>query len=222
MRPRLLTFDIFGTVLDWRRGLRDSLRRHGAELRDEDFERVIDLQAALESGPFRPYATIVAMSLSRALDLPMETAAAIGAEAGTWPLYPDSREALRRLRRTAPCVATTNSDAAHARQAQRNLGFDLDGWISAEAIRCYKPDPSFWRHAAARCRANLDRSWWHVSAYADYDLETARRLGITCVYVDRPHARYGPAHLYVRDLAELAARVEAEAIVRSRFASRSA
>ena len=192
--PGLLTFDIFGTVIDWRRGLRESLRRHGA-------------QAALEQGPFRPYASIVGSSLIRALGIPPTAAHAIGAEAGTWPLYPDAREALRRMRRGAPCVATTNSDQSHGRQAQRALGFDLDGWITAEEIRCYKPDPAFWRHVASRRSVALDRSWWHVSAYGDYDLETARGLGLTCVYVARPHARFGPADLYVRDLAELAVRV---------------
>lgn len=207
MRPHLLTFDIFGTVLDWRRGLRESLRRHGAELRDPDFDRVIDAQATIEQGPFRSYAAVVASSLVRALGVPPLTARAIGAEAGTWPLYPDSREALRRLRQFAPCVATTNSDEKHARQAQRGLGFDLDGWITAESVRCYKPDPAFWRHAAARRGVRFDRRWWHVSAYADYDLATARRLGLTCVYVARPHARFGPADLHVRDLAELAARL---------------
>jgi 2-haloacid dehalogenase len=207
MRPQLLTFDIFGTVLDWRRGLRESLRRHGAELRDPDFDRVIDSQASIEQGPFRPYASIVASSLVRALGIPPLAARSIGAEAGTWPLYPDAREALCRLRQIAPCVATTNSDQAHGRQAQRQLGFDLDGWITAEEIRCYKPDPAFWRHVAARRGVPFEGSWWHVSAYADYDLTTARRLGLTCVYVARPHARFGPADLYVRDLAELAARL---------------
>jgi 2-haloalkanoic acid dehalogenase type II len=206
-RPTLLTFDIFGTVLDWRRGLRQSLRRRGSELRDVDFDRVIDAQASIEQGPFRPYASVVASSLVRVLGLPPHTARAIGAEAGTWPLYPDAREALRRLRQAAPCVATTNSDQAHGRQAQRELGFDLDGWITAEEIRCYKPDPAFWRHVAARRGTGFGRGWWHVSAYADYDLGTARRLGLTSVFVARPHARPGPADLHVRDLAELAARL---------------
>jgi FMN phosphatase YigB (HAD superfamily) len=168
---------------------------------------VIDAQASIEQGPFRSYASVVASSLVQALGIPPHTARAIGAEAGTWPLYPDAREALRRLRQRAPCVATTNSDEKHGRQAQRTLGFDLDGWITAEAVRCYKPDPGFWRHAAALRGVPFDRSWWHVSAYADYDLATARRLGLTCVYVARPHARFGPADLHVRDLAELAARL---------------
>ncbi len=207
MRPRLLTFDIFGTVVDWRRGLRASLRRHGAELQTSDFDRVIDLQAALESEPFRPYAEIVAVSLVRAVGIPARTAREIGEEAGTWPLFPDSREALRRLRRIAPCVASTNSDQRHGRQAQRGLGFDLDGWICAEELRCYKPDPAFWRHVASRRGVHFGPAWWHVSAYADYDLGTAQRLGLTSVFVSRPHARFGPAHLQVRDLADLADRL---------------
>jgi 2-haloalkanoic acid dehalogenase type II len=208
MMPEILTFDIFGTVVDWRRGLSESLRRHGAELRAGDFDRVIDLQAELEAGPFRPYASIVSASLVRALGVPAATARAIGEEAGGWPLHEDSREALRRLRRIAPCVAGTNSDQSHGRQAQRVLGFDLDGWICAEEIRCYKPDPAFWRHVASRRGVSFGRSWWHVSAYADYDLVTARRLGLFTVFVSREHARWGPADLHVRDMSDLAGRLE--------------
>ena len=207
MRPDILTFDIFGTVIDWRRGLQESVRRHGAELDDPEFDRVIDLQARLEAGRFRPYASIVCSSLVQVLGLPVNVARSIGDDAGSWPLYPDAREALRRLRRVAPCVATTNSDQVHGIEAQRQLGFCLDGWICAEEVRRYKPDLEFWRRAAARRDVGFGRSWWHVSAYADYDLESARRLGLTCVFVSRPHARYGHAHLKVRDLADLADRL---------------
>ena len=208
MRPKILTFDIFGTVIDWRRGLKEALRRHGAEMDDQDFDRVIDLQAELEAERFRPYASIVCSSLVQALGLPSSTARSIADDAGSWPLFPDAREALRRLRRVAPCVATTNSDQIHGRQAQRELGFYLDGWISAEDVRRYKPALEFWRGTAARRNLEFGRSWWHVSAYADYDLESARRFGLTCVFVSRPHCRSGPAHLRVRDLADLADRVE--------------
>ena len=209
--PTLLTFDIFGTVLDWRRGLSEAVREHGASLSDSDFDRVIDLQAELEAERFRSYASIVSVSLVRALGLPLETARAIGDRAGSWPLFPDSREALRRLRAHAPCVAATNSDHRHGREIQRNLGFDLDGWICAEETRCYKPEPGFWRRVAGRRGVSFGPAWWHVSAYGDYDLGVARRLGLTCVYVQRPHARFGAADVSVRDLAELAGRVAARA-----------
>jgi hypothetical protein len=54
----------------------------------------------------------------------------------------------------------------------------------------------------------FDRSWWHVSAYADYDLRTARELGLTCVFVQRPHSRSGAADVTVPDLTALAEIVE--------------
>ncbi|MGZ6125350.1 MAG: hypothetical protein ACXWLR_10355, partial [Myxococcales bacterium] len=94
MSITLLTFDVFGTVLDWRSGLRAAL---GGRLSDEEFERVVDRQGELEHD-FRPYAEIVARSLIEELGIDAGEAARIGAAAGTWPLFPDSAAALRRLR----------------------------------------------------------------------------------------------------------------------------
>ncbi|MFL5312578.1 MAG: HAD family hydrolase [Myxococcales bacterium] len=198
MKPALLTFDIFGTVIDWRAGLGD-----------RDFDRLVDVQGELEQGRFRGYAEIVAESLVRVRGIDVVSAARMGVEAGTWPLFPDSREALRRMRRTAKLAATTNSDRAHGEQVQAQLGFRLDAWICAEEVRAYKPDRKIWEAASRKLGTAFDRSWWHVSAYADYDLRTARELGLTCVFVRRPHSRPGPADITVPDLAALADAVEA-------------
>ena len=198
MKPSLLTFDIFGTVLDWRAGLGD-----------RDFDRLVDVQGELEQGRFRGYAEIVAESLVRVRGMDVVSAARMGAEAGTWPLFPDSREALRRLQRTAKLAAITNSDRGHGEQVQAQLGFRLDAWICAEEVRAYKPDRRIWEAASRKLGKPFDRSWWHVSAYADYDLRTARELGLTCVFVRRPHSRPGPSDVTVPDLAALADLVEA-------------
>ena len=214
MSIELLTFDIFGTVVDWRRGV--------AALSDAQFDRAVDRQGALEqpagsggtpagsvaASRFRSYAGIVAQSLVEVAAIDAVTAARLGAEAGKWPLFPDSADALRRLRAKAPCAAITNSDADHGRQVRAQLGFELDGWICAEEVRAYKPDHRMWEAASERMKVPFSRSWWHVSAYADYDHETARKLGLTCVFVRRPHSRPGPCDLEVKDLAELAQKVE--------------
>jgi putative hydrolase of the HAD superfamily len=206
--PTLLTFDIFGTVLDWREGLRASLAASGRTLSDADFERIIDAQGVDEQRRYRRYRDIVADSLVSVLGLPREQAEAIGADVGRWPLFADSIEGMRRLRRVAPCMALTNSDKTHGEQVQATLGFALDDWLCAEESRLYKPDPRVWQLAAERRRVSLDRNWWHVSAYGDYDLEVARSLGLTCVFVRRPHHRAGPADVTVGSLLELAERLE--------------
>jgi 2-haloacid dehalogenase len=223
MSIALMTFDIFGTVLDWRRGLRGAL---GGTLQDADFDRIVDRQGELEQEPrrgartaaappggratpgappaFRPYAEIVAQSLVDEAGLDPGQAERIGAAAGDWPLFADSAEALRHLRQIAPCAATTNSDLAHGDQVRAQLGFALDGWICAEEVRAYKPDLAIWDAASRIMGVPFGRDWWHVSAYADYDLTAARSLGLTCVLVKRPHHRPGPADVVVNDLLELA------------------
>jgi len=209
-RPRLFTFDVFGTVLDWRRGHAEAVARAGGELCGAAFDRVVDRQGELEQEPpFRRYRDVVARSLVDVLGIAPEAARAIGAGAGGWPLFADSPAALRRLQAIAPCAAMTNSDRDHGEEVQRQLGFRLAHWLCAEEVGVYKPDPRFWQEAARRLSVPPGREWWHVSAYADYDLGAARRLGLTTVYVERPHARPGAADHAVRDLGQLADRLEA-------------
>jgi len=167
VRPALFTFDIFGTVVDWRRGL--------------------------------------------ALDL-----AAAGHELGHWPRFADAEPGLRALLTVAPCVAMTNSDREHGVVVQRGLGFELSAWICAEDVGVYKPSRRFWHEVSRRRGIPFGTAWWHVSAYADYDLEVARELGLSTVFVQRPHCRPGPADHTVRDLLELAALVAAAARARDR------
>lgn len=207
-RPSLLTFDIFGTVLDWRRGMRESVARAGGAWDEDTFDRVVDFQGRAEGGAFRTYADITAESLERVVGLAPAPAAAIGASVGTWPPYSDSIEGLRRLLRVVPCAAMTNSDRAHGDQVRKGFGFPLTHWICAEESRVYKPSPEVWKYLSGKVGVPFGRPWWHVSAYGDYDLETARALGLTCVFVERPHARPGPTDLHVGDLLELAAVVE--------------
>jgi 2-haloacid dehalogenase len=218
----LFTFDIFGTVLDWKGGLEREL---GRPVTDEEFDRFIDFQGRDEQAAFSPYRDITARSLVLfGVDGP--AAERIGRRVGTWPLFADSVEGMRRLSAIAPCYALTNSDLAHGEQVQEQLGFELAGWISAEEIRSYKPALGHWEVAARRSGLRFDpqasrspqargsvsprsarladRSWWHVSAYGDYDLSVARRLGLTCVYIPRPHRRPGPHDLEARDLVHLA------------------
>ena len=202
-KPRLFTFDIFGTVVDWHTGLNAAV---GREVSREEFDRVIDRQGELER-TFAPYATIVERSLREVLGLDARAAAAIGAGLGSWPLFPDSREGMRRLRKIAPCVATTNSDRAHGDSVRERLG-GMDGWFCAGELGVYKPDRRVWEKTA-EALGGFGRDWWHVSAYADYDLSVARELGLTCAFVRRPHSRPGPADVVVGDLLELAALVEA-------------
>jgi FMN phosphatase YigB (HAD superfamily) len=141
------------------------------------------------------------------LGLAEAEATRIGAELGHWPRFADAEPGLRALFALAPCVAMTNSDRAHGAAVQRALGFELSAWICAEDVGVYKPCREFWHAVSRRLGIPFGAAWWHVSAYADYDLEVARELGLSTVFVQRPHCRPGPADRTVRNLLELAALV---------------
>jgi FMN phosphatase YigB (HAD superfamily) len=84
------------------------------------------------------------------------------------------------------------------------MGLAWADWLCAADAGCYKPRREFWYAASRRRDTPLGPWWWHVSAYADYDLEVARGLGLTTVYVERPHRRPGAADLVVPHLGALA------------------
>ncbi len=201
-RPELLTFDIFGTILDWRTGLVSSCRAAGRPLGPGDFDRVIDAQALLEQGDFLDYATITRRSLVDVLGLDERKATDIGAAVGRWPLHHDA-SMLRSLLRVVPCAAMTNSDRRHGEDVQASLGFKLSHWLCAEDTRIYKPDPSFWQQMSRLRDIEPGPDWWHVSAYADYDQAVANELGLTTVFVGRPHSRPGSATYAVDGLVGL-------------------
>jgi len=206
--PLLLTFDIFGTVLDWKTGLEAACAAHGRPLRPGELDQIVDFQGDLEQeGEFDLYTSIVIKSLSAVLGFDATQAAEVADGVGRWPLFEDSREGLRRLQALTRCAATTNSDLHHAAQVQESLGFPLSGWICAEEVRHYKPRREMWDSASERMGVPIGPNWWHVSAYADYDLVTAKSLGLTTVLVERPYCRKGPADVTVPDLKALAALV---------------
>ncbi len=205
--PRLLTFDLFGTIVDWRAGLCAAAAARGFPVDEAAFVRLIDTQAADEQMMFRPYVEIVERSLVRVLGMPLGDARAIGEGAGEWPVFADAPAALKQLLRSVPCAATTNSDLRHRGAIESQLGVRLEPWICAGEVGAYKPDVRIWQAASARTGIAAGPGWWHVSAYADYDLATARALGLTCVLVRRPHHRSGSPDLIdhsVADLGELA------------------
>jgi len=201
--PVIFTFDIFGTVLDWRKGLLEALRQKGIKLDPAHFDRIIDHQGASEQKQFKSYSEIVADSLVYELGMNGGDALEVGREAGNWSLFPDSVQGLRELMTIAPCVAMTNSDLVHRLQVEGQLGFKLSHWFCAEELGVYKPNPDFWDRVSTKLNVPFSKKWWHVSAYADYDLTVAKKLGLTCIFVKRDHNRPGFSDSTVKDLKEL-------------------
>lgn len=212
-----ITFDCFGTLVDWRRGTRTALASLPAlaPLRarlDEVIAARERAEQELQRGPFLPYREVLARSLQQGcrtlgLALPRADADAFADSQADWPAFPDTPDALQRLARVAPLGLLSNCDPAPLRAcAERTLRAPIALFVDAARAGSYKPAPGHWQVALAALGVPAARVL-HVSAYEFYDLRPAHALGCGLAFVARDGER-APAGLPLAhraaDLAELA------------------
>lgn len=221
-RVEVLTFDCYGTLIDWERGIiaagRRLLGRHGEGLEDEALLAAFARhEQALEAGPFLPYRRVlseVARAIGREHGLALEDPEAedFAASVADWPPFPDSVEALERLAGRYQLAVITNCDDDLFEASRRRLDVTFAEVVTAQQVGSYKPDPRNFETMLARLAVPHEHIV-HVAQSLFHDHVPARALGLATVWVDRRHGRQGggatpPAaatpDLVVPDLASLA------------------
>jgi 2-haloacid dehalogenase len=196
----VLTFDCYGTLIDWEAGiaagLRNVLDARGVAAGEEDLlERYARLEAALEAGPYVPYREVLARSLRGVCaELEVEPtdaeADAFGGSVGDWPAFPDSSEALALLARSFRLAVITNCDDDLFAASNRRLGVTFDCVVTAEQARSYKPSERNFELAFERIGVPRERIL-HVAQSLFHDHVPAKRLGMATAWIDRRHDRPG-------------------------------
>ena len=196
----VLTFDTYGTLIDWEAGLltaaRPVLAAHGAAAGDEQFlERYAAHEAALEAGPYMSYRQVLGRALQAVgADLGFAPSAAeVAAFSGSvaaWPAFPDSADALARLHTRFRLAVITNCDDELFARSEQRLGLRFDWVVTAQQARSYKPAAGPFELAFATIDAPRERIL-HVAQSRFHDHVTAKALGMTTVWVDRRHGREG-------------------------------
>ncbi len=199
-RFEVLTFDCYGTLIDWEAGilaeLQPILARHDISLIDDEvLERYARFEAAIEGGPYRPYRDVLAASLvGMAADLGIEVTpddlAAFSTSVPRWPPFADSAAALKRLAgRYRLGVITNCDDDLFAASAQR-LEATFAWVVTAQQVSAYKPSLAGFERALAEIDVPRDRIL-HVAQSLFHDHVPARSLGLTTAWVNRRHDRPG-------------------------------
>jgi 2-haloacid dehalogenase len=195
-----LTFDCYGTLIDWETGLTDAfravLRAHGVEADGEDvLVRYAQHEAAAEAGPYLRYRDVLAAGLRGVAGelgfepTDEETAVFSGAVAD-WPAFPDSAAALERLKSRFRLGVITNCDDDLFAASNKRLGVEFDWVVTAQQVGSYKPDER--NFLAAFDRLGLPRERiLHVAQSLFHDHVPAGRLGLTSVWINRRHDRPG-------------------------------
>jgi 2-haloacid dehalogenase len=219
----VLTFDCYGTLIDWEAGLLEALRPIAADhsvtaTDDQLLEAFARYETAVEAGSYRPYREVLGAALRGVgEDLGFEPSEdeveRFGRSVVDWPAFPDSTAALARLHDRFSLGVITNCDDDLFAASQAKLGVEFDWVVTAQGARRYKPNPRGFELAFERIGLPPSRIL-HVAQSLFHDHVPAKRLGLSTVWVDRRHDRPGsgatpPAtaepDLTVPDMATLAA-----------------
>ncbi|HJQ98532.1 MAG TPA: haloacid dehalogenase type II [Candidatus Polarisedimenticolaceae bacterium] len=209
----VLTFDCYGTLIDWETGLVAALRpildASGVEA---DAEAVLvrfgALESELEAGPYLPYRAVlgrVLLGLGAEFGFKptVEEIATFAASVGSWPAFPDSKRSLRALKTKYELGVISNVDDDLFAGSSRQLGDPFSWVITAQQVRSYKPSVENFERAFETIGVPRDRIL-HVAQSLFHDVEPAKRLGLSTVWVNRRAGKEGggatPASLAVPDL----------------------
>ena len=195
-----ISFDCYGTLVDWESGilpvLRTVLARHERTLADAAIlELYGEFEAEAESGPYRSYREVL-QSVVRAFGdrLNFEATPAeirsLHESVAWWPPFPDTVAALHRLKKRFKLAVISNIDDDLFAATRKHLGVEFDAVITAQQAGSYKPAiPNF--ELALRTLALPPERLLHAAQSIYHDIVPAWSLGIATVWVNRMSARPG-------------------------------
>jgi 2-haloacid dehalogenase/putative hydrolase of the HAD superfamily len=199
-KPTWLTFDCYGTLIQWDEGLIAAMDRilsaKGGDIDQQTFIAVYDRHehALEEERPHRTFAEVSALALERAMvefGLPFDIADAeiLTSSIGKMPPFPEVVATLEKLKAAGFRIAIiSNTDDAIIAGNVAQLGSSIDRVITAEQAGAYKPSGQTFRYAWQSLGIGMD-DLVHICASPHLDLAAARELGFRTVWVDRGTGR---------------------------------
>jgi 2-haloacid dehalogenase len=199
-RFKVLTFDCYGTMIDWEGGifaaLRPILAAHGKELSDSALLALYaELEAAAEQGEYLRYRDVlqsVLRGFGQRLGFSPSDAQvrSLPESLAKWQPFPDTVDALRKLSSGYQLAVISNIDDDLFVASASKLEVAFSHVITAQQAGCYKPCMNIFRLAEKKIGVNRGQ-WLHVGQSIYHDVIPAQSLGLTTVWVNRRSPRPG-------------------------------
>ncbi|MDA8048963.1 MAG: haloacid dehalogenase type II [Rhodospirillales bacterium] len=201
---RVLTFDCYGTLIDWESGIFSALVPLQAKLpeppaRDAVLEAFARHESAQEAEtPAMRYPELLAkvhrrLATEWGIAADEELEKRFGASVPDWPAFSDSPDALAALKKHFQLVILSNVDRKSFAGSNRRLGVVFDAVFTAEDIGAYKPDPANFRYLLERLaeRGVKKSEILHTAQSLFHDHVPAKRAGLATAWIDRRHGAAG-------------------------------
>ena len=199
-RFECLTFDCYGTLIDWETGiltaLKPILEGHHRQLSDDALlELYGTLEAQIESGDYLPYRLVlqrVTQRLGARLSFPLYEgeATALADSLKNWPPFPDTVESLKRLKSRFKLAIISNTDDDLFADTAKLLEVPFDHVITAQQVGSYKPAHRNFERALEVIGLPKEKIL-HCAQSVFHDVVPAKKLGIANVWVNRRVGKQG-------------------------------
>jgi len=202
---KVLTFDCYGTLIDWETGIRNGLqpllaRTAGSLTPERILEQFAQHEAAQQLlTPAMPYSQLLGVVYRRlataaGITVSNEEANIFGASVPDWPEFPDSAASLQYLKHHYRLVILSNVDRLSFRSSNARLQVAFDAIYTAQDIESYKPSDRNFEYLLSRLKQDFGYAKTdvlHVAQSLFHDHAPANRAGLVSAWIDRRHAMEG-------------------------------
>ena len=199
-RFEVLTFDCYGTLIDWETGILSAIRpilaAHGMNIDDGTLLKLYgDFEQRSEAGEFRPYRDVLSSVVRQfghefGFTPSEEEVRSLPDSLALWKPWPDTVSALGELKKRFRLAILSNVDDDLFAATRPQLQVAFDEVVTAQQAQAYKPSLKVFELALNRVQAPAHRVL-HVGQSIYHDVIPAQALGLATVWVNRPSARPG-------------------------------
>jgi len=189
-----ITFDCYGTLIDWESGilrvLRPLLSEHGKAVSHEEIlELYAELEPAIQASKYQPYRLVLeevvrGVGQHYGFSVSLDEARSLAASLKNWMPFPDTVAALRALKSQYRLGIISNTDDSLFAQTAQHLQVAFDWVITAEQARAYKPAPAIFELALKKIGLPAKKIL-HAGQSVYHDVIPAQQLGMSTVLVTR-------------------------------------
>jgi 2-haloacid dehalogenase/putative hydrolase of the HAD superfamily len=192
-KPTFVTFDVYGTLIDWETGIWEAFsaeaQRDGFTIvRDELIPMFHEIEREIQSGSYELYAEVLrrtAVEISKRLGWPLEPSRSgfLPDSVQRWQPFKETRVQLDKLDKKYSLGLIANIDDKLLGQTRRHIQTDFDLVVTAQQVRAYKPEPAHFTECARRVGGK--KGWVHVASSYYHDVEPCLKAKIPVIWVNR-------------------------------------
>ena len=196
----LLSFDCYGTIIDWEAGILSAMkpifRSHGVEIPDNEIlERYASYEEEIESGDYLPYREVLKGVVRRFgenyhIEPSSHEAESLADSIVDWKAFPDTLGALERLSERYSLAILSNVDDDLFGSSARRLSVEFDHVFTAQQIGSYKPDRRNFEYLISHSGVPKEKIL-HVAQSLFHDVVPAKEIGLASIWVNRRSGKTG-------------------------------